>query len=161
MQKDVELEGMNNKPTIHVDADACPVKDEILHCASLHEIEVCFVASYKNMMNNPEGKWVYVDADKRSGRSLYSKLSKKRVILSLLQILVWLGHCFLKNVYVLSPRGKEYTEENIFMLLDMRYQSAKLRRQGKHTKGPKAFTKEDRACFTNKLMKTLSNFAGN
>lgn len=160
MQKDVELEGMNNKPTIHVDADACPVKDEILHCASLHEIEVCFVASYKNMMNNPEGKWVYVDADKEAA-DLYIVNSVKKGDIVVTADIGLAGTLIPKNVYVLSPRGKEYTEENIFMLLDMRYQSAKLRRQGKHTKGPKAFTKEDRACFTNKLMKTLSNFAGN
>lgn len=160
MQKDVELEGMNNKPMIYVDADACPVKDEILHCASLHEIEVCFVASYKNMMNNPEGKWVYVDADKEAA-DLYIVNSVKKGDIVVTADIGLAGTLLPKNVYVLSPRGKEYTEENIFMLLDMRYQSAKLRRQGKHTKGPKAFTKEDRACFTNKLMKTLSNFAGN
>ena len=160
MQKDVELEGMNNKPTIHVDADACPVKDEILHCASLHEIEVCFVASYKNMMNNPEGKWVYVDADKEAA-DLYIVNSVKKGDIVVTADIGLAGTLLPKNVYFLSPTGKEHTEENIFMLLDMRYQSAKLRRQGKHTKGPKAFTKEDRACFTNKLMKTLSNFAGN
>ncbi len=160
MQKDVELEGMNNKPTIHVDADACPVKDEILHCASLHEIEVCFVASYKNMMNNPEGKWVYVDADKEAA-DLYIVNSVKRVILSLLQILVWLGHCFLKT-FMSFRQGKKNTRKRIFscfwICVISRRNSAG---RSKHTKGPKAFTKEDRACFTNKLMKTLSNFAGN
>ena len=46
------------------------------------------------------------------------------------------------------------------MLLDMRYHSAKLRRAGKHTKGPKAFTKEDRINFINKLIEILSNFEG-
>ncbi|MET3321141.1 UNVERIFIED_ORG: uncharacterized protein YaiI (UPF0178 family) [Peribacillus simplex] len=160
MQKDVELKGMNNKPTIHVDADACPVKDEILHCARLHDVEVCFVASYKNMMNNPEGKWVYVDADKEAA-DLYIVNSVKKGDIVVTADIGLAGTLLPKSVYVLSPRGKEYTDENIFMLLDMRYQSAKLRRQGKHTKGPKAFTKEDRTSFTNKLLKTLSNFAGN
>ncbi|MFD0048313.1 DUF188 domain-containing protein [Actinomycetes bacterium NPDC127524] len=54
----------------------------------------------------------------------------------------------------------EYTEDNISALLDMRYLSAKLRSQGKHSKGPKAFTKEDRNHFTSALMNILSNFAG-
>ncbi|AOH55741.1 hypothetical protein ABE28_015375 [Peribacillus muralis] len=151
---------MNEKPTIHVDADACPVKSEILHCARLHDIDVCFVASYKNMMNEPEGKWVYVDADKEAA-DLYIVNSVKKGDIVVTADIGLAGTLLPKGVYVLSPRGKEYTDENIFMLLDMRYQSAKLRRQGKHTKGPKPFTKEDRLCFTNILLKTLSNFAGN
>ncbi|WP_409293387.1 DUF188 domain-containing protein [Peribacillus sp. SCS-37] len=62
---------------------------------------------------------------------------------------------------MLSPRGNEYTENNIDTLLDMRYLSAKIRRQGKHTKGPKPFTKEDRSNFVRQLSKILSNHAGN
>ncbi|MCK1991540.1 YaiI/YqxD family protein [Peribacillus muralis] len=150
---------MNDKPTIHVDADACPVKDEILHSARLHDIDVCFVASYKNMMNDPEGKWVYVDADKEAA-DLYIVNAVKKGDIVVTADIGLAGTLLPKGVYVLSPRGKEYTDENIFMLLDMRYQSAKLRRQGKHTKGPKPFTKEDRLCFTKKLLKILSNFAG-
>lgn len=112
MQKDVELEGMNNKPTIHVDADACPVKDEILHCASLHEIEVCFVASYKNMMNNPEGKWVYVDADKEAA-DLYIVNSVKKGDIVVTADIGLAGTLLPKNVYVLSPREKN-TRKRIF-----------------------------------------------
>lgn len=70
------------------------------------------------------------------------------------------GTLLPKTIYVLSSKGGEYTDENISMLLDMRYHSAKLRRAGKHTKGPKAFTKEDRIKFTNKLVEILSNFEG-
>lgn len=160
MQKDVELKGMINKPTIHVDADACPVKEEILHCARQFDTDVCFVASYKNMMNNPEGKWVYVDTDKEAA-DIYIVNSVKKGDIVVTADIGLAGTLLPKNVYVLSPRGKEYTNDNISMLLDMRYQSAKLRRQGKHTKGPKAFTKNDRTCFTNKLLKTLSNVEGN
>ena len=57
---------MNEKLSIYVDADACPVKKEILDCATRFQVDVVFVASYINMMNNPEGKWVYVDAVKEA-----------------------------------------------------------------------------------------------
>ncbi|MDQ0218275.1 YaiI/YqxD family protein [Peribacillus cavernae] len=159
MQKDVELNHSDNKPIIYVDADACPVKKETLQCAKLHEVPVCFVASYKNMMNEPEGKWVYVDADKEAA-DLYITNSVQKGDIVVTADIGLAGTLLVKSVYVLSPRGKEYTDGNISSLLDMRYQSARLRRQGKHTKGPKAFTKQDRLNFTTCLTKILSNFAG-
>lgn len=159
MQNDVELKKSANRQMIYVDADACPVKDEILQCAKVHEVSVCFVASYKNMMNEHEGDWVYVDADKEAA-DLYiaNAVSQGDVVIT--ADIGLAGTLIGKRVYVLSPRGKEYTESNINSLLDMRYQSAKLRRQGKHTKGPKAFTKQDRVNFINNLTKILSNHEG-
>ncbi|WP_240501950.1 YaiI/YqxD family protein [Bacillus sp. MUM 13] len=160
MQKDVELKNMDINPSIYVDADACPVKEEILKCAEVYDISVCFVASYKNMMNNPSGgRWVYVDADKEAA-DLRIVNSSKRGDLVVTADIGLAGTLLPKGVYVLSPRGMDYTEDNISALLDMRYLSAKLRRQGKHSKGPKAFTKEDRNHFTSALMNILSNFAG-
>lgn len=159
MQKDVELNHSDIKPTIYVDADACPVKSEVLQCAKMHEVPVCFVAAYNNMMNEPEGKWVYVDADKEAA-DLYIANSVKKGDIVVTADIGLAGTLLIKSVYALSPRGKEYRDENISTLLDMRYQSAKLRRQGKHTKGPKAFTKQDSLNFTMSLTKILSNFAG-
>ena len=37
MRKNVELNVMKKNLSIHVDADACPVKEEILHCAKFAE----------------------------------------------------------------------------------------------------------------------------
>ena len=34
-----------NKPTIFVDADACPVKNEVLKVAERHDLVVTFVAN--------------------------------------------------------------------------------------------------------------------
>ncbi|MFJ8245521.1 YaiI/YqxD family protein [Peribacillus asahii] len=159
MEKDVEFNVMDDKPSIYVDADACPVKKEILDAASLFKVNVTFVASYKNMMSNPEGKWVYVDADKEAA-DLYIVNAVKKGDIVITNDIGLAGTLLPKVVYVLSSKGKEYTEENISMLLDMRYLSAKMRRAGKHTKGPKAFSKEDRIKFAQVLAKILSNLEG-
>ncbi|MEH6946672.1 YaiI/YqxD family protein [Bacillus sp. JJ634] len=159
MEKDVEFNVMDDKPSIYVDADACPVKKEILDTASLFKVNVIFVASYKNMMSNPEGKWVYVDADKEAA-DLYIVNAVKKGDIVITNDIGLAGTLLPKAVYVLSSKGKEYTEENISMLLDMRYLSAKMRRAGKHTKGPKAFSKEDRIKFAQVLAKILSNLEG-
>lgn len=159
MEKNVELNGISEKLSIYVDADACPVKKEILDCAKRFQVNVIFVASYKNMMNNPEGKWVYVDADKEAA-DLYIVNAVKKGDIVITNDIGLAGTLLPKAIYVLSSKGGEYTDDNISMLLDMRYHSAKLRRAGKHTKGPKAFTKEDRIRFIHKLVEILSNFEG-
>jgi uncharacterized protein len=46
-----------------VDADACPVKEEIASFAESFHIKSLFVASYAHLANQP---WVYVDPDKES-----------------------------------------------------------------------------------------------
>lgn len=60
-----------------------------------------------------------------------------------------------KGVCVLHQLGYQYTEANIDGLLEQRYFSAKVRKSGGHTKGPKAFTAEDRATFKGKLIEVI------
>jgi len=52
------------------------------------------------------------------------------------------------------------TDEQMDTILYSRYVSAKLRRQGTYTKGPKAFSTHDRQCFLINLEKILSNYKG-
>lgn len=61
-----------------------------------------------------------------------------------------------KRVYTISPWGREYKEETIATALDLRFLSAKARRQGKYEKGPKAFKAEDRKAFTKQFAEILS-----
>lgn len=65
-----------------------------------------------------------------------------------------------KGVIVIHPRGDIFTEREIESALQMRYLSAKARRQGKHSKGPKPYRKEDRIKFEKNLIKILSKIAG-
>src|SRR5699024_1858732 len=60
-----------------------------------------------------------------------------------------------KGCKVLHHKGFAYSNKNIDMLLQTRHLSAKARKAGKKTKGPKAFTDEDREEFRNLLIKTL------
>ncbi|PLT30978.1 YaiI/YqxD family protein [Peribacillus deserti] len=158
MKNNVELQ---RGTIIYVDADACPVKDEITKEAKRYNVQVYFVTSINNMMNSPsEGKWVYVENEKEAA-DLYILNHAKKGDLVITGDIGLAGTLLPKNVYVLSPRGKEYTENNIGPMLEMRYAAGKMRRQGKYTKGPKPFKKEDREHFLINLSKILSNLAGN
>ncbi|WP_042345857.1 YaiI/YqxD family protein [Bacillus massiliigorillae] len=151
---------MTYKPSIIVDGDACPVKDECIACAKEFQVDVVFVASIKNKTNKyPEARWIYVDWDKEAADLYMMNMAKKDDIAVTSDI--GLAAALLgKGVCVLSPKGIFYNEYNIDSLLFMRHTAAKKRRKGVYSKGPKAFTENDRKNFHNSLVKILSNFAG-
>lgn len=104
-------------------------------------------------------KWVYVDAEKESA-DLYIVNHTRPDNIVVTQDIGLAGLLLKKNVMVLTPRGKHYTEQNIDTALQFRYLSAKGRREGIHSKGPKPFLDADRKNFADSLEKILSKLAG-
>ncbi len=145
---------------IFVDADACPVKNEIMLIANKSKLEVVFVASYNHTSDKTYGgQWVFVDTGKEEA-DLYivNHVSKGDIVIS--QDIGLAGLLIRKDVIFITPRGKQYTEENIDTALQFRYLSAKERRSGKYTKGPKKFTEGDIFNFITTFEKILSKHAG-
>ncbi|RIW37573.1 YaiI/YqxD family protein [Bacillus salacetis] len=144
-----------------MDADACPVKEEITGISNVYGVKVVFIASNAHRKNNPDaGEWVYVDSSKEAA-DLYIMNHTKKGDVIVTQDIGLASVVLPKGVYAISPRGKEFREETISTALDFRYLSAKERRNGKYGKGPKPFTSEDRDRFVSVFNKILSNFAGN
>ncbi|MGE6259043.1 YaiI/YqxD family protein [Heyndrickxia sporothermodurans] len=139
-----------------MDADACPVKSEIVSAARKYDLPYYFVASYAHKTNNDDDSWIYVDPDKESADLFIMNHVKKRDIV-ITQDIGLASLVLSKNVFAISPRGKEYNEESIETALDFRFLAAKARRRGKYEKGPKAFTNQDRQSFIHKLEEILSN----
>lgn len=55
--------------------------------------------------------------------------------------------CLAKGAFVMDQNGREMTSDNIDQLLSFRYESAKIRRAGGRTKGPKKRTEENNISF--------------
>jgi uncharacterized protein YaiI (UPF0178 family) len=145
---------------IYVDADACPVKQEIMNIAGKYNIEVIFVASYNHTSDNTYGgRWIFVDTGKEEA-DLYIVNHVQKGDLVISQDIGLAGLLLRKDVIVVTPRGKRYTEANIDTALQFRYLSAMERRGGKYTKGPKKFTEEDTLNFITTMEKILSKDAG-
>lgn len=143
-----------------MDADACPVKEEITGICEDREVKVIFIASNAHRKTSPDkGVWVYVDSSKEAA-DLYIMNHIKSGDVLVTQDIGLASIVLPKGVYAISPRGKEFREETISTALDFRYLSAKERRKGKYGKGPKPFTSEDRERFVSVFKKILSNFAG-
>ncbi|CAM3318559.1 MULTISPECIES: YaiI/YqxD family protein [Saccharibacillus] len=147
----MEAEGLR----ILVDADACPVKEEIKQAARLTGVPVVMVSSYDHVLRESDNvRVVRVDPGKESA-DLYIVNHLRAGDLVITQDYGLAALVLAKRAYALSERGLVYDADNIELLLDRRHISAKVRRGGGRTKGPKKFTSEDRSAFSEKCLKLL------
>ncbi|MBC2120530.1 YaiI/YqxD family protein [Listeria marthii] len=144
-------------PQILVDADACPVKSEIKQVAEEFQLEVTFVASFNHYSVNTNGEnWIFVDTGKESADMRMMNLAKKGDII-VTQDIGLASILLAKGTFVFSNRGELYREEEMSLMLDIRYRHAKERQQGKYSKGPKAMSDADRSLFQDRLTTFLQN----
>lgn len=142
---------------IYVDADASPVQEEVIQLCETFGLDAVFIKSYAHYSFDDLPafvKVVYVD----HGADAADYEIVRRVAAGDLVITQDYGLaslCLAKGVFVFHHKGFQYTQDNIDRMLAERHLSAQARKAGKRTKGPKAFTKEDRIIFTEKLSRFL------
>lgn len=147
--------------SLYVDADACPVKNEIVSVSEQFRCRVVMVASVAHEIPSyPNVETVKVDSSSQSADLyIYNRLRAGDVLVTgdFGLAAMALG----KNAYVMSPLGTPFSQENIDLLLEQRHSSAKIRRAGGRMKGPKRFTEEDRSRFHISLTNLLRKIEGN
>ena len=136
---------------IIIDADASPVKKEIIELAASFHLEVVMVSNiaHYSLDNYPAFvKTFYVEkgAD-RADFKIVQLASKDDIIIT--QDYGLASLLLPKGCYVLHHKGYEYTKANIDSLLQNRHLSALQRKSGQRTKGPRPFTINDREHFKN------------
>jgi uncharacterized protein YaiI (UPF0178 family) len=142
---------------IIVDADACPVKDDIIEIAKDFVVKVILIASINHFSTQVyEGvEFIYVDAHSQAADlAICNKVTAGDLVVT--QDYGLAALVLSKRGIPISPRGKIFSEQNIEELLEQRHISAKLRRGGVRTKGPSPFTQEDRKTFREALRKFLA-----
>lgn len=146
---------------IIVDADACPVKAEIVKAAREFGVEVVMVASFDHRLSEMDGvRTIQVDRSDQSVDLYIANQIRARDILVTQDFgLAAIG--LAKGAIGLSNRGQIYTNRTIDFLLERRHESAKQRRNGKYGKGPKPLTDEDRKYFLQSLTKVLAGMQEN
>ncbi|MDQ1912944.1 YaiI/YqxD family protein [Paenibacillus sp. GD4] len=146
---------------IIVDADACPVKSEIIQAAREYQVPITMVASYDHRLQPAEGvQVVQVDRSDQSVDLYIANRIKPGDIL-ITQDFGLAALALGKRALVLSNRGQRLHDGTIDFLLERRNEQARLRRGGKHSKGPKPLTEEDRRFFLQSLTKVLSGLQEN
>jgi uncharacterized protein len=140
---------------IIVDADACPVKAEIVETARRFGAEVLMVASFDHRLTEEQGVTVVqVDrSDQSADLYIANHIAPDNILVTQDFGLATIG--LAKRAVVLSNRGQQYTEQTIDFLLESRHEHAKRRRAGHYGKGPRPFTRGDREHFLHSLTKVL------
>ncbi len=136
---------------IYVDADACPVKDEIYKVARRYAIKVFVVANASIRVPAEELVELVVV---RSGFDAADNWIVERLATGDIVITTDIPlaeRALLKGARVLGPKGLEFTEESIGDALATRALLDMLRQSGTIGGGPAPFAKEDRSRFLSKL----------
>jgi uncharacterized protein len=140
---------------IYVDADACPVKDEIYRVARRYAIKVFVVA------NSP----LFVPKDDlielvvvRGGFDAADDWIAERAgagDITITADIPLAERCLVRGAKVLGPKGLEFTEDSIGNALATRALLDMLRQSGEFGGGPAPFNKTDRSRFLSKLDETI------
>ena len=133
-------------PDVYVDADACPVKPEVLRVAERHGLEVYLVS---NAGMRPQGGRVHtvvVGSGFDAADDWIAEHAKPHDIVITADILL-AARCVAQKAYVLGPTGKRFSDTNIGGALAMRELNAHLRETGESKGHNPSFTPRDRSQF--------------
>ena len=141
---------------IYVDADACPVKQEIYRVAERHGCHV-FVVSNSVMMVPRDAFIERVVVP--SGPDVADDWIAERAGASDVVVTADIplaSRCVKAGASVIAPNGKTYTDSSIGMALATRDLMDQLRGAGEITGGPKPFSSRDRSEFLGSLDRALN-----
>jgi uncharacterized protein YaiI (UPF0178 family) len=141
---------------IFVDADACPVKQEIYRVADRYKLSVTLVAGSR--MRTPDDLRINLEVvDKGMDAAddwIVEHLEADDIVITADVPLA--ARCVRKGAYVLGHTGKAFTEDNIGPALATRDLLSGLRELGEVTGGPPPFDKRDRSRFLEGLDRAVN-----
>ena len=167
---------MAHSRTLYIDADACPVTREALACARRARVPVVIVGNTTQNLERhvrrddprgPErargrddkhgGFWVdvldvSVGADS-ADFAIVERLQPDDVVVT--QDIGLASMVLGRGAAAIGVRGRVYSRATIDMDLFIRHEEKKVRRTGGRTRGPAAFTNEDRERFARNLSALL------
>lgn len=136
---------------IFIDADACPVKQEVYRVAGRFKLKTTVVANtYIRVPENPLIMAVIVDDGPDAADNWIVQNTEKNDIVITADIPL-ASRSIKKGARVISPTGKLLTEDNIGQIVATRNLMADLRDTGEMTGGPPPFSKKDRSNFLQKF----------
>jgi hypothetical protein len=144
---------------ILVDADACPVKDEIYRVAWRHEVPVTIVSnSHFRVPAHPLIERVVVSDGFDAADDWIAERADIGAVVVTADILL-ADRCLKAGATVLSPTGKPFTAASIGSQIATRAIMADLRAGGDQLGGPAPFAKTDRSRFLQALDTVLVQIA--
>lgn len=136
---------------LFVDADACPVKDEVYRVAARYGLTVLVVANSPIMVPRaPKIERVVVGTGSDAADDWIAERAGPGAIVVTSDIPL-ASRCVKAGADVIAPNGRRFSESSIGMALATRDLMDHLRSSGQATSGPKAFGPRDRSNFLSAL----------
>jgi len=140
---------------ILVDADACPVKEEIYRTAYRHEVPVMIVSnSHFRIPDHPLITRTAVSDAFDAADDWIAEAACAHTIVITTDILL-ADRCLKAAATVIAPTGKPFTTNSIGAAIATRAIMADLRAGGDAIGGPAPFSKADRSAFLQALDQAL------
>lgn len=146
---------MDAMTEIYVDADACPVKEEVLRVARRHGLTVHLVSNrWHRGPDDPRINRVVVPETPGAADDwIAERIGPGDVAVT--SDVPLAARCIDRKARVLGPTGRPFTDASIGMALAMRDLSAHLRETGAITGGAAPFSRQDRSRFLSALEETV------
>lgn len=141
--------------TIYVDADACPVKEEIYRVARRYALGVKVVANTPlRVPTSPLIELVVRPGFGAADDWIAEQAGEGDVVVT--ADIPLAARCLERKARVLSPKGKPFTESDIGSALALRALMDELRQGGAVTGGPTPMAPTDRSRFLGKLDEAIN-----
>jgi uncharacterized protein YaiI (UPF0178 family) len=138
-------------PEIFVDADGCPVKDEVCRVAKRYGLKVFLVANtWMRTLDDPQVELVVVGQGFDEADDWIVEQTKPNDIVVTTDIPL-AARCIEKHARVLGPKGNIFTEASIGGALANREFLSQMREHGMMTGGPAPFDNRARSQFLQSL----------
>jgi uncharacterized protein len=142
---------------IFVDADACPVKQEIYRVAGRCQLDVTLVAN--KGMRIPKERWialqVVAEGFDAADDWIVGHVQPHDIVVT--ADIPLARRCLQKGARVIGTTGKPFTENNIGQAVATRGLLSELREAGEITGGPPPLTKRDRSRFLQQLHNVIQS----
>ncbi len=141
--------------TIYIDADACPVKDEVERVAARHNLDTIMVTDGGlRPSQNPRVRLVIVEQGADAADDWIADHIEANDVCVTNDIPL-AGRCLEKGALAIKHNGELFTTDSIGMALATRTLMQGLRETGQITGGPAPFSKRDRAQFLDRMETTV------
>ena len=142
---------------IFVDADACPVKQEVYRVAGRYRLEVILVAN--SWMRIPDERWITLEVVEEGFDAaddwIAEHVQPHDIVVT--ADIPLANRCLKAGASVIGPTGKPFTENNIGDAVATRDLLSELRGAGEITGGPPPINKRDRSRFLQQLDEVIQS----
>jgi len=137
--------------TVYIDADACPVKQEVYRVAERHGARVVVVSNSPIAVpREPFIERVVVSTGMDKADDYIAERAAAGVIVITADVPL-ASRAVRVGAVAIAPNGRPFTEASVGMALATRNLMDQLRSAGEITGGPKPFSPKDRSAFLGSL----------